>query len=277
VVATLTPVAPHPPLKEFYSEAADRERFVKDLFDGSAPWYDWAIAFLSFGSGRWYRRQVLRRAGLKNGDRVLDIATGTGVVAREAIPVARSVVGLDPSIGMLLAGREKAKIANVQGMSERLPFRNQTFDLITIGFALRHFADLDRVFSECARVLRPNGRLLILEITAPESRMRRAVLAAYMGGIVPATAAVLTRRVRVAKLLRYYWATTRDCVRPDVILDAMRSAGFINAQRSVSLGIFSEYSAVTPPRPLAAVSRAAGRSESSGIRGATAPAPAESD
>jgi demethylmenaquinone methyltransferase / 2-methoxy-6-polyprenyl-1,4-benzoquinol methylase len=277
VVAALTPVSPHPPLQQFYSDAADRERFVKDLFDGSAPWYDWAIAFLSFGSGRWYRRQVLRRAGLKKGDRVLDVATGTGVVAREAIPVARSVVGLDPSIGMLLAGREKAKIANVQGMSERLPFRNQTFDLITIGFALRHFADLDRVFSECTRVLRPNGRLLILEITAPESRMRRAILAAYMGGIVPATAAVLTRRVRVAKLLRYYWATTRDCVRPDVILDAMRGAGFINAQRNVSLGIFSEYSAVTPPRPLAAVSRAAGRSESAGIRGATAPAPAESD
>jgi len=276
-IAALTPVAPHPPLHGFYPDAADRERFVKELFDGSAPWYDWAIAFLSFGSGRWYRRQVLTRAGLKKGDRVLDIATGTGVVAREALSVAHSVVGLDPSIGMLLAGREKATLSNVQGKSERLPFHDQSFDLITIGFALRHFADLDRVFAECARALRPNGRLLILEITAPESRVRRAILAAYMGGIVPATATVLTRRARVGKLLRYYWATTRDCVRPDAILSAMRGAGFINAQRNISLGIFSEYFAVTPPRPLAAVSRGGVRSESAGIRGATAPAPAESD
>src|SRR5439155_18307561 len=156
----MTPVAPHPPLRDFYGDAHDRERFVADLFDGSAPWYDWAIAFLSFGSGNWYRRQVLTRAGLKEGDHVLDIATGTGVVARAAATITgnhSSVVGLDPSSGMLVAGREKAQFTNVQGKSERLPFRDGSFDLITIGFALRHFADLDAVFRECARVLRPNG------------------------------------------------------------------------------------------------------------------------
>lgn len=268
----MTPVAPHPPLREFYGEAAQREHFVKDLFDGTAPWYDWAIAFLSFGSGSWYRRQVLARAGLKPADRVLDVATGTGVVAREALRTTPSVIGLDPSIGMLLAGREKASIANVQGKSEALPFADASFDLITIGFALRHFADLDRVFAECARVLRPNGRLLILEITAPESPVRRAALAAYMGAIVPATAALLTRRARVGTMMRYYWATTRDCVRPEAILTAMRSAGFRDVQRTISLGIFSEYSAITPPGR-----REGGRSESEGIRAATVPAPAESD
>jgi len=249
LVAAMTPVAPHPPLREFYRQPADRERFVQDLFDGSAPWYDWAIAFLSFGSGNWYRRQVLARAGLKSGDRVLDIATGTGVVAREAVSITTSVVGLDPSIGMLLAGREKARITNVQGKSELLPFRDASFDLVTIGFALRHFADLEAVFTECARVLRPNGKLLILEITAPASRTARALLGLYMGGIVPAAAAILTRRARVAKLLRYYWATTRDCVRPDSILSAMRGAGFRDAHRNVDIRIFSEYSGVTPPAP----------------------------
>jgi demethylmenaquinone methyltransferase / 2-methoxy-6-polyprenyl-1,4-benzoquinol methylase len=243
----MTPVFPHPPLTEFYRDAADRERFVKELFDGSAPWYDWAIAFLSFGSGNWYRRQVLTRAGLRKGHRVLDVATGTGVVARQARAVTPSVIGLDPSIGMLVAGREKARLASVQGKSERLPFRNASFDLISIGFALRHFADLDAVFRECARVLRPNGKLLILEITAPTSRIGRTLLGAYMGGIVPAAASILTRRARVGKMLRYYWATTRDCVRPDVILSAMRGAGFRDAKRSVSLGIFSEYSALTLP------------------------------
>ncbi|HJT18584.1 MAG TPA: class I SAM-dependent methyltransferase, partial [Thermoanaerobaculia bacterium] len=132
----MTPVAPHPPLPEFYSEPHDRERFVRHLFDESAPWYDWAIAFLSFGSGNWYRRQVLLRAGLEKNQRVLDVATGTGVVARQAQKITPSVVGLDPSIGMLRAGREKARIDNVQAKSERLPFRDSSFDLITIGFAL---------------------------------------------------------------------------------------------------------------------------------------------
>jgi len=238
----LTPVAPHPPLTEFYSETDDRERFVRHLFDESAPWYDWAIAFLSFGSGNWYRRQVLARAGLAPQHRVLDIATGTGVVARQAQRVTKSVTGLDPSIGMLIAGREKARIANVQAKSERLPFRDASFDLITIGFALRHFADLDFVFAECARVLRPNGKLLILEITAPRSGFGRVALGAYMGGVVPALASLLTWRREVGRMLRYYWATTRDCVPPKTILSAMDRAGFKEVQRTVSLGIFSEYS-----------------------------------
>jgi len=279
----LTPVAPHPPLREFYAEPQQREHFVRDLFDESAPWYDWAIAFLSFGSGNWYRRQVLLRAGLEKGQRVLDIATGTGVVARQAQKITPSVAGLDPSIGMLIAGREKAHIANVQGKSERLPFRDASFDLITIGFALRHFADLEFVFAECARVLRPNGKLLILEITAPRSRFGRVVLGAYMGGIVPALASLLTWRREVGKMLRYYWVTTRDCVPPDTILSAMQRAGFSDAERTVSIGIFSEYAGtagdrVTPPAArLAAVSREGDPSGSSGTREATAPARAGSD
>ena len=111
----MTPIAPHPPLRRFYHHS-ERERFVSELFDGSAPWYDWAIAFLSFGSGNWYRRQVLARAGLRKGHRVLDVATGTGVVARAAASItgdSSSVIGLDPSIGMLVAGREKARFARL--------------------------------------------------------------------------------------------------------------------------------------------------------------------
>ncbi len=238
--------SPHPPLPEFYPHAGDREHFVRDLFDGTAPWYDWAIAFLSFGSGNWYRRQALVRAGLVKGDRLLDIATGTGVVARAAAAVTgdpRSVVGLDPSIGMLIAGRIKARFPNVQAKSEQLPFADGSFDLIAIGFALRHFGDLDAVFRECARVLRPNGKVVVLEITAPESRVARGLLAMYMGGIVPAAASLVTGRARVGQMLRYYWATTRECIRPNTILAAMRGAGFRDPQRSVDIGIFSQYSA----------------------------------
>ncbi len=244
-------ISPHPPLQEFYEEPSQRESIVRTIFDEGAPWYDRATQFMSFGSGSRYRREALERAGLKPGMRVLDVATGTGVVAREAATVtkdARAVVGLDPSIGMLAAGRSKATFKNVQAGSESLPFANGSFDFITIGFAMRHFADLKLVFSECARVLRPGGRLLILEITAPESRIARTLLGAYMGSIVPAALGVITRSAKTAKMMRYYWVTTRECVRPQVILDAMHSAGFEEASRHVELSLFSEYSGLIPTR-----------------------------
>jgi len=260
----LTPLVPHPPLRDFYGDAGRRERFVRSLFDDTAPWYDTAVAFLSFGSGQWYRRGALTRAGLKSGDRLLDLATGTGVVARAASSITRDIVGADPSIGMLKAG--PGALSRVQATSEALPFADHSFDFMTIGFALRHFADLDVVFRECRRVLRPGGRILILEITAPESRLARRLLGAYMGAVVPAVITAVTFRPRVGKLMSYYWATTRDCVRPDAIMAALRGAGFEEVKREVSLAIFSEYSARLPP-----ASRAGGRSESAETREATSP------
>ncbi|HEX7681494.1 MAG TPA: class I SAM-dependent methyltransferase [Thermoanaerobaculia bacterium] len=237
-------VVPHPPLVDYYDAPDRRERFVRDLFDDTAPWYDWSVAFLSFGSGGRYRRDALARAGLARGQRLLDIATGTGVVARAALTITGStndIIGMDPSIGMLLAGREKARFPLIEGGSEHLPFRDASFDMITIGFALRHFADLDAVFRDCRRVLRPGGRILIMEITAPASRAARMFLGAYMGGVVPAMATVITRSRKVGRMLAYYWATTRDCVRPEVILAALQGAGFADANRHVELGMFSEY------------------------------------
>jgi demethylmenaquinone methyltransferase/2-methoxy-6-polyprenyl-1,4-benzoquinol methylase len=238
-------ITPHPPLKEFYEDATKRESFVRDIFDDTAPWYDRATQFMSFGSGNTYRREALERAGLKPGMKVLDVATGTGVVARAAAQVtkdSKAITGLDPSFGMLAAGREKVAFNNVQARSEALPFAAQSFDLITIGFALRHFADLNRVFADCFRVLRPGGRLLILEITAPQSRIARSLLGAYLGGFVPAAIGVLSRSAKTARLMRYYWVTTRECVRPEVILDAIRGAGFRDANRHVEMSVFSEYS-----------------------------------
>lgn len=267
----MTQLAPHPPLRNYYGDAARRESFVRDLFDDTAPWYDVAIGVLSFGSGRRYRRDALVRAGLKPGDRLLDLATGTGVVARAASEVTGAIVGADPSIGMLTSGRET--FARVQATSEALPFDDASFDFISIGFALRHFADLHAAFRECRRVLRPGGRLLILEITAPRSRVARAALAAYMGVLIPALMTLMTLRPRVGKMMRYYWVTTRDCVRPEAILGAMRESGFYDAARGVSLAIFSEYSARLPLPP---ASRADDRSGSAETRAAISPGPPES-
>jgi demethylmenaquinone methyltransferase / 2-methoxy-6-polyprenyl-1,4-benzoquinol methylase len=240
-------IAPHPPLTQYYGAAEKREAYVREIFDETAPWYDWATWFLSFGSGDWYRREALKRAGLTPGMRLLDLASGTGVVARAAAQVTndpRAIVGMDASFGMLHSGRTSS--AKVQSPAERLPLRDASFDRISIGFALRHFADLSVVFAECHRVLRPGGRIVILEITAPESRLARAFLGFHMGRIAPVAIRLRTGSARSAELFRYYWETTRDCVRPAVILDALRGAGFADAKRKIELGIFSEYSGTKP-------------------------------
>jgi demethylmenaquinone methyltransferase/2-methoxy-6-polyprenyl-1,4-benzoquinol methylase len=237
----MSPLAPHRPLPEFYGDASQRETFVRRIFDETAPWYDHADSVMSLGSGDQYRRAALQRAGLEPGMRLLDVASGTGVVARAAAEILgdnRSIVGLDPSIGMLTAGRERFR--RTQSVTECLPFRASSFDFISIGFALRHFADLDIVFAECFRVLRPSGRMLILEITTPSSALGRGLLGAYLGWIVP-TAIRWRAGKQAARLMRYYWATTRDCVRPEAILTSLARAGFQKVDRHVEFAVFSEY------------------------------------
>ena len=240
-------LAPHPPLENYYGDASKREGFVRTIFDDTAPWYDQTISFMSFGSGDRYRRVAVVRNGLQAGMRMLDVASGTGVVARAALEATKNdvdVVSLDPSIGMLRAGR--SSVDKVQAKAESLPMASNHFDFLTIGFALRHFADLRGVFDECRRVLKPGGRLLILELTAPRSAPARAFLGLYLGRVVPFVARVRSGNREAGTLMRYYWDTIRTCVRPEAILQALAEAGFEDVKRHVELGVFSEYSARRP-------------------------------
>lgn len=236
------PLPPHPPLHDYYRDAAQQKEFLRKSFDETGPIYDWTDRVMSLGSGDWYRREAVKRVGFERGMKLLDLASGTGVVARAAARVnddPHAIIGVDPSIGMLRSGETNR--AKVQAPAEALPFASETFDRITIGFAMRHFSDLSVVFAECHRVLKPGGKLLIMEITAPESKVGRAMLGAYMGVITPAVVRMRTRNQRITKIFRYYWETTRDCVRPEAILGAMKGAGFAETKRIVSLAIFSEY------------------------------------
>lgn len=241
------PLAPHPDLSDYYARPEERSAFVRDIFDETAPWYEWMIAAPSFGTGFRYRTEALARHGWREGVRLLDLATGTGVVARAALESTGgkgNVVGVDPSIGMLLEARSgpmRSRLVEATGIA--LPFRDGSFDMISVGFAMRHFGDLRAAFAEMRRVLVPGGTLLILEITPPRSRIARGALGIYMGRIVPLLTRLRTGSPEAARLMRYYWDTTLHCVPPEVILDALRAAGFQNPRRDVELAIFSEYNA----------------------------------
>ncbi len=239
------PIEPHPPLRSYYGVTAKKQPFVRDIFDDTAHWYDSIESVLSLKSGGRYRGDALLRGGLKAGMRFLDIASGTGVVARTAAPIvtpAGRVICADQSIGMLLAGRSKTRLPIVQTSAEQIAVRSASFDMIAIGFALRHFADLRIVFEELRRVLVPSGRVLILEITPPRSKVAYGLLEFYMNRIIPFIAGAIGNR-EMRKLMHYYWDTVRLCVPPETILSALRDAGFSDVKRHVEMGIFSEYTA----------------------------------
>lgn len=242
-------LAPHAPLPEFYGDHATRARWVNDLFDASAPDYDRVSEMMSFGGGRRYRREALVRAGLRPGMRVLDVATGTGLVAAAALQagIARSdLVGLDPSRGMLDQNRRRHGVRLVQGRGEQLPFPDRAFDFVVMGYALRHVEDLGALFAEFRRVLVPSGQALVLEISQPESRLARAVQRLYMKNLVPLVARLWTRRPEPARMMAYYWATIEGCVPPAAILDGLRAAGFRETRRTTAHLALSDYLAVSP-------------------------------
>jgi demethylmenaquinone methyltransferase / 2-methoxy-6-polyprenyl-1,4-benzoquinol methylase len=243
------PLPPHTPLESYYGREDERARFVTDLFDGGARHYNRLGVFMAFGSGSWYRRWALKRAGLRPHMRVLDVATGTGLVARAAVKVVgdpRAVVGLDASEGMLREARKSLTGPLVRGQGERVPFASGAFDFVTIGFALRHFADLDVAFREFQRVLKPGGRLLVLEILSGSSPFRRRMLRTYLMHVLPALMTLTTRSPHPRVLSRYYWDTIDACVPPAVIMDSLRRSGFARVDQRVFGGFACEYLAVTP-------------------------------
>jgi demethylmenaquinone methyltransferase/2-methoxy-6-polyprenyl-1,4-benzoquinol methylase len=240
-------LAPHAPLNDFYAAPVGRARFVTELFDRSARHYDALSRALSFGTDRAYRRHVLRRAGVRPGLQMLDVATGTGLMTRAALELGLSpadTVGLDPSRGMLEENRRHNAITLVQGCGEALPFADATFDLVVMGYALRHVEDLKQLFLEFRRVLKAGGRVLILEITRPQSAVGVWLMRWFFAKLLPGFTRLVTGQREPARLLQYYWATIAGCVPPETILAALAAAGFKESRRLSCGPILSDYLAL---------------------------------
>jgi demethylmenaquinone methyltransferase/2-methoxy-6-polyprenyl-1,4-benzoquinol methylase len=242
-------VAPHPDLPGYYDPARGKTPFVREIFDHTAGDYDRVERMMAFGSGSWYRRQALKRAGLERGMRVLDVAIGTGLVAREEVTLvgdAKLVLGVDPSAGMTAEARKTLPVGIALGIAEALPVAPDSFDFLSMGYALRHLSDLAPAFAEFFRVLKPGGRVCVLEITKPRTRFRTALMRGYMRFVVPTLTRLTTRHADTQLLWQYYWDTIEQCVPAERIMAALEAAGFVDVRRHLELGIFSEYTARKP-------------------------------
>lgn len=180
-------------VKPYSHSEKDRKAQITEMFDNIAPSYDFLNHFLSMGIDILWRKKAIRMLKMKNPERVLDIATGTGDFAFEALSMnPGEVIGLDISPGMLEVGREKIrkrkkedKIRMDLGESEKLPYPDNFTDAITVGFGVRNFEDLDLGLREMHRVLKPGGRAVILEPSFPQSFPMKQLFGLYFKYILP--------------------------------------------------------------------------------------------
>ena len=173
-----------------------RKDQIQQMFDGIAPDYDRLNHLMSLGADRSWRRRALREIVTPGTpQQILDLACGTGdfslAIARKMHPDSR-ITGLDLSGGMLAIMREKVaraglrdRISCKQGDSEAMPFTDGAFDVVTIAFGIRNFEHREAALSEILRVLKPGGRLVILELSVPEGRFFRWFYNLYFKHFVP--------------------------------------------------------------------------------------------
>jgi demethylmenaquinone methyltransferase/2-methoxy-6-polyprenyl-1,4-benzoquinol methylase len=225
----------HAPLGRYYGSDGERTEYVRRIFDSTAHHYNTIEALLLNGA-LWYRKHCLRRAGLRPGMKVLDVAIGTGAVARGAVqlvgPTGR-VIGVDPSRNMIAQARRHFAGPISRGVAERLPFRDDSFDFVTMGIALRHVGDLVATFREYFRVLKPGGTMWILEGHAPRSPIRRRLIRLLMFRMVPAMTLLATGSREAKEFMEFYWDTVEESATPQTILDVIGETGFERLRHNV--------------------------------------------
>lgn len=164
-------------------------RDVAAMFDDVAERYDVTNDVLSLGQDRLWRRAVLKAVDAKTGERVLDIAAGTGTSSEPFADKGVHVVPADFSLGMLRVGKKRRDdLGFTAADAMRLPFADASFDAVTMSFGLRNVADIDAALREFARVTRPGGRLVVCEFSQPVNGAFRKVYSEYLMEALPRVA-----------------------------------------------------------------------------------------
>ena len=206
-------------------EGEEKSLTVRRLFDTISGRYDLVNRVMTLGMDVGWRRRVVRELRLPGRALVVDLACGTGDLCRELLARGYRAVGFDFSHGMLTHARTRAPLVEADIL--RLPLAERVADGATCGFALRNVVSLPALFAELARVVRPGGRIALLDTSEPDAAVLRAGHSLYFRRIVPLIGGLLSNREAYSYLPR----STAYLPPPEELVRMLREAGFPDARR----------------------------------------------
>jgi demethylmenaquinone methyltransferase/2-methoxy-6-polyprenyl-1,4-benzoquinol methylase len=212
-------------VSEALPRGEEKARRVRGMFDSIAGRYDLVNRVMTLGLDVGWRRAAVRELRLPGGSRVADLACGTGDLCRELGAAGYRPIGFDFSLGML--GRADVEAPLVAADVLRLPLPDGSVDGATCGFALRNVVDLDAFLAETARVVRPGGRITLLEASRPEHPIARAGHAVYFDRVVPLIGGALSD----ADAYRYLPRSMAYLPAPEVLRSMLIAAGLTEVRR----------------------------------------------
>jgi demethylmenaquinone methyltransferase/2-methoxy-6-polyprenyl-1,4-benzoquinol methylase len=217
---------------EHLPEGDEKVRAVRSMFDAIAPRYDLVNRVMTFRMDVGWRRRTVRDLRLGSGSLVADLACGTGDFCRELEAQGLRPIGFDLSYGMLDNARTGAPLAQADIL--RLPVPDASLDGVTCGFALRNLVELGGFFQELGRVVRPGGRIALLEVATPPNPVLRWGHGIYFGKVVPMVGGLLSD----PGAYRYLPKSVAYLPSPEVMLTQLADAGFASVDRTLlSTGI----------------------------------------
>ena len=211
-------------------EGEEKVAAVRSMFDAIAPRYDLVNRLMTFGLDVRWRKRTVRDLGLQRGAAVLDLACGTGDLCRELTSAGLVPIGADLSFGMLASARTDAPLLQADVL--RLPLPDASVDGVTCGFALRNFVALPPFFTELGRVVRPGGRIALLDVAQPKSWILRTGHSVYFGKVVPRIGALLSDKAAYSYLHRSVAYLPSG---PEMVA-GLEAAGFIDVQHDLLSG-----------------------------------------
>ena len=222
---------------------------IVDMFNNIAPKYDFLNHILSLNIDKIWRRKAIKEIKKNSPRTILDIATGTGdfaILSAKKIPQTEKIVGIDISENMLQYGNEKIaklglqnKISLIVGDSESMPFEDNSFDAITVGFGVRNFENLEKGLSEIYRVLKPSCTAAILEFSMPQHFPIKQLYTFYFKHILPTIGKIFSKDYDA---YYYLFQSVQEFPYGQKFVELTQKAGFQNTKvRSLSFGIASLY------------------------------------
>ena len=232
-----------------YNQQETKKAQVADMFNNISKTYDFLNHFLSLGIDIIWRKQAINELKKDQPQLILDVATGTGDFAFEALSILKpkKIIGVDISQGMLDIAQQKITKRNLSdkfevklGDSEKLPFDNNQFDAVTVAYGVRNFENLEVGLADIQRVLKPGGKAVVLEFSKPKVFPVKQLYNVYFTYITPGIGKLFSKDARA-----YSYLPESVAAFPDGFVELMQKAGFRNTKcRPLAFGICSIYTGV---------------------------------